>query len=245
MGRKCDAGRGTVAAGRTCLLSQRRDLAGPVQQRLVLTPPLEDIVPGKFKDAKQLTNAYQHTMEKILVEFGTLQNVFGWPAKYDDFTLVPAAVELHGTAFTVDFHLRDLVGTRPPDILAGPIEHHYDVAWVRGRLPRVFGFTPELSEVEKSLLDVGFIAVEAGSSVAFPFVCCDYYGRTRLMFSPEGPAHDTQRKIATAFWSLLLADPEDLEDFEATVYHPGANIWMHFGCENGEPTFGESEDGDE
>jgi hypothetical protein len=99
----------------------------------------------------------------------------------------------------------------------------------------VFGFVPEIAEVEKTLLDVGFVAVPEGSSVGIPFVCTDYYGRTGLTFSPEGPDSSIQALIARAFWSLLLQEPEELADFSAKVYHPGTGNWMHFGCEHGEP----------
>ena len=108
-------------------------------------------------------------------------------------------------------------------------------------MPRVFGFTPEVSDAEKSLLDVGFVAVATGNA-GLPFICTDYYGRTALMFSPDGPAKDMQAKIAAAFWALLLASPDDVEDFEATVFHLGAGVWMHFGCQDGVPTYRESED---
>jgi hypothetical protein len=181
-------------------------------------------------------------MNNMRVQFGTLQQVFGKAATHDGFTFVPARVELNGNGFSHDFYLRDSTGERPPPILARPIEQNYDAAWVRARLPQAFGFTPQLSEVEKSLLDVGFVAVAAGSSVGFPFVCTDYYGRTGIMFSPEGPDQGTQARIATAFWSLLLQTPDDVADFEATVHHPGAGIWMHFGCKDGEPYFEESEE---
>jgi hypothetical protein len=181
-------------------------------------------------------------MNDMRVQFATLQNVIGKPATHDGFTFVPAALELNGNGFSLDFHLRDAAAKGPPPILARPIEQHYDAAWVRARVPRVFGFTPELSEVEKTLLDVGFVAVPIGSSIGFPFVCTDHYGRTAIMFSPEGPDQETQKKVAAAFWSLLLQTPDDLADFEATVYHPGAGIWMHFGCKDGEPTYEESED---
>jgi len=176
------------------------------------------------------------------VQFGTLSNVFGIPATHGGFTFVPAAVDLNGIAFSTDFHLRDSVGKHPLAILARAIEQRYDAAWVRARLPRVFGFTPELSEVEKSLLDVHFVAVQTGASIGYPFACTDHYGRTGIMFSPEGPDKATQAKIAGAFWSLLLETPDDLADFQATVYHPGASLWMHFGCENCELTYEESED---
>jgi hypothetical protein len=181
-------------------------------------------------------------MSEIRVHFGTLQNVFGKAATAEGFTIVPAAVELDGRSFSSGYFLCDWGGQRPPAILARPIKQQYDAAWVRARLPRVFHFTPDISEIEKSLPNVGFVAVRAESAVGFPFICTDYYGRTGLMFSPNGPEQDTQKKIAAAFWSLLLQSPDDVADFETTVYHPGAGVWMHFGCNHGEPSYSESED---
>jgi hypothetical protein len=182
------------------------------------------------------------SMNDIHLQFGTLLEILGKTATHAGFTFVPAAVKLHGSVFSTDFYFRDSAGARPPAILARPIEEQYDAAWVRARLPRVFGFTPEISEAEKSLLDVGFVAVAVGSPVGFPFICSDYYGRTGIMFSPEGPDHDTQAKIAAAFWSLLLKTPDDLADFEAAVYHPGAGVWLHFACKDGEPSCRESQE---
>jgi hypothetical protein len=181
-------------------------------------------------------------MSGIRVEFGTLQTVFGRPATSGNFTFVPALVQLNGNGFSTDFHLSETAGERPPAVLARPIERKYDAAWVRARLPQVFGFIPDVSEVEKSLLDVGFVAVPAGNKVGFPFVCSDYYGQAGLLFSPEGPDRETQATIAAAFWSLLLQAPEDLADFEASVYHAGAGVWMHFACNAGELLYGESEE---
>lgn len=181
-------------------------------------------------------------MTDMRVQFGKLHDVFGKPATHGHFTFVPAAIELDGNGFSTEFSLRDAARERPPATLARPIEQQYDAAWVRARLPRVFGFTPERSEVEKSLLDVGFVAVAIGSSVCIPFICADDYGRTGLVFSSDGPDRDTQATIAAAFWSLLLQSPDDLMDFKATVYHPGSGLWTHFGCEDGEPSYCESED---
>src|SRR5262245_52624838 len=113
-------------------------------------------------------------MSDMRVLFGSLQNVFGRPATHDGFNFVPAALELDGNGFSANFYLRDSAGDRPPAILGRPLEQQYDAAWVRARLPRVFGFTPELSQVEKSLLDVGFVAVTVGSTIGFPFICTDY-----------------------------------------------------------------------
>jgi len=133
------------------------------------------------------------------VEFGVLQNVFGRPATHSGFTFMGAAVELNGNGLSIELFLRDFARERLPAILARPIKHDYDAAWVRARLPHVFGLTPDLSQVEKSLLFVGFVAVAGGGSLALPFVCTDYYGRSGIMFSPEGPDEATKKKIASAF----------------------------------------------
>jgi len=184
------------------------------------------------------------------VDFGTLHDVIGRPASHSGVTFVPALVELDGTMFSTEFYLRDFAGPQPPVVLAGPMQQQFDAAWVRARLPVVFGFVPEVAEVEKALLDVGFVAVPERSSVGIPFVCTDYYGRTGLTFSPEGPDRAIQALIARAFWPLLLQEPDELADFSARVYHPGTGNWMHFGCEHGEPyceesTSSEDEAGDD
>jgi hypothetical protein len=179
-------------------------------------------------------------MDELHIQFGKLLGAFGKPAAHEGYTFGPAKIELSGKSFTIGFDLADSIAGRPPVILARPLRKNYDAAWVRARLPRVFGFTPELSDMEKSLLDVGFVAAPNGSSVGIPFVCTDYYGRTGLTFSPDGPDAGTKAKIAAAFWSLLIVSPEDLEDFAATVMHPGAGVWMHFGCKSGVPTYSES-----
>jgi hypothetical protein len=79
-------------------------------------------------------------------------------------------------------------------------------------------------------------------SVVESGICNDYYGRTGLMFSPEGPDNGTQTKIAAAFWSYLLQAPNELADFEAKIPHLGAGGWMHFGCRDGEPSYEWTED---
>jgi len=180
-------------------------------------------------------------MNGIRVQFGVIQDVIGIPRSFDEFKFVPALIELNGNGFRIGFKLADLIGGRAPAVLVAPLKGKYDVSWVRARLPTAFGFTPEVSEVEKSLLNVGFIAVTADMT-GIPFKCADYYGRTGIMFSPEGPDPALQQKVAEAFWQLLLLSPEDLSDFQAKVYHPGAGIWMHFGCSGGEPTFAQSSD---
>src|SRR4051812_32551559 len=72
------------------------------------------------------------------VEFGVLQNVFGRPATHSGFTFMGAAVELNGNGLSIELFLRDFARERLPAILARPIKHDYDAAWVRARLPHVF-----------------------------------------------------------------------------------------------------------
>jgi hypothetical protein len=50
----------------------------------------------------------------------------------------------------------------------------------------------------------------------------------------HGPDTGTKDATAEAFWSLLLRDPENLADFEAGVFHPGAGVWLEYACEAGE-----------
>jgi hypothetical protein len=171
-------------------------------------------------------------MSIMEIRFGSLVNVYGKPAPYTGFTFMPAEVELSGNGFTLEFKLQDTAD--PPMELRMAIAGRFDAAWVRARLPRVFGFTPPAPETEKALLDVGFVAAQPDGSYAIPFRCTDHYGRTGLMFSPEGPDEASQTAIASAFWSLLLQSPDDLEDFEAKVYHPGAGVWLRYECSHGE-----------
>ncbi|REK18696.1 MAG: hypothetical protein DWQ37_03950 [Planctomycetota bacterium] len=162
--------------------------------------------------------------------------------RHDDFRFVAADVELAGSSFSSDFYLRDLARNRLPAILLRAIEGGYDAAWVRARIPHTFQVSPPPARIEKSLLDSGFVAVTIDASLAFPFVCTDYYGKSALMFSGEGPDRVTKQAIADAFWGILLRKPDDLTDFEQRVFHPGACVWLTFGCEAGRVYCEESEE---
>lgn len=167
------------------------------------------------------------------IRHGTLLDVHGLPANHAGFTFMAALVEIDGRRFSLDYRLEDHLGTHAPLVLRHAVDHHCDAAWVRARIPHVFGFTPGLAEVEKALLDVGFVAVSEDYQTGYPFVCTDHYGRSGLGFSDEGPEESVKRAIAGAFWGLLIRDPEDLVDFEQKVYHPGAGLWLNYGCESG------------
>jgi hypothetical protein len=167
------------------------------------------------------------------VRFGSLANVYGVHASRDGFTLMPADVALAGSAFSLAFQLADHLGDGTPTVLRHPIKEGFDAAWVRARIPSLFGYEPEAADVEKALLFAGFVAVTEDRAAAYPFVCIDHYGKSALMFSDEGPEDSIKQAIATAFWTTLLDVPEDLTDFEERVYHPGAGIWLTYGCKFG------------
>lgn len=176
------------------------------------------------------------------VRFGTLRNVYGVSSSRDGFAFMPADVTLDGTSFSLAFELAEHLGDSAPPILRQPINALFDAAWVRARIPNVFGFEPEAADVEKALLFEGFVAVTEDRSAAYPFVCTDHYGKSSLMFSDAGPEEATRRSIADAFWATLLENPNELSDFEERVYHPGASIWMTYGCKFGHLYCDESEE---
>jgi hypothetical protein len=169
----------------------------------------------------------------VVVRHGTLLNVYGRPAKLGGYTFLPADLQLDGRSFDLEYRLCDHFVAPAPPIVRIPIEQGFDAAWVRARLPSLFGFTPELAEVEKSLLYAGFVAVPEGESFCYPFISTDHYGRSALMFSDAGPGDAVKRSIADAFWDALALDAEDLTDFAERVYHTGAMVWLDFGCESG------------
>lgn len=182
------------------------------------------------------------------VRHATLLNVYGRPAKFGNVTIVPAQVELEGRSFRSSFPLAVVPASRIPAVLKRPIANQYDVAWVRARLPHAFGVWPEQSEIEKTLLCEGFVAVIQGQDEtegpieAIAFWCSDHYGKTSLIFSDAEQDEVAKAAAADAFWSVLLSEPEMLEDFEATVRHLGAGVNLHFGCDNGQPFCHESAD---
>ena len=176
------------------------------------------------------------------IRYGTLLNVHGLPAKHAGFTMTPADIELDGDSFSLDYRLEDQPGAKGPLIIRLAIRHRCEAAWVRARIPKVFGFTPRPAEVEKALIDVGFVAVADDHPTGYPFLCTDYYGRAALGFSNRGPENPLKRAIADAFWELLIQEPDDLAAFEQKVYHPGRGLWLNYACSMGRVSCEESGD---
>lgn len=170
---------------------------------------------------------------------GTMDEPLGRRASFADWTFVACIGELEGRPPSSHGLAQHLASGTVPAVLRRAIAEKYDAAWVRARLPRVFGYSVENAETEKALLFETFVAVRG--EAAFVFQACDYYGRTDLTFA-DSVDEDTKNAIATAFWGLLLAEPNDLEDFAARVYHPGAGCWLEFACDRGEVSLRETEE---
>src|SRR5258706_4224859 len=96
------------------------------------------------------------------VRHAKLRDVVGRPAKHCGCTIVPAKLALEGGTLPSSFQLSELPADRIPPVLRVAIDKQFDVAWVRARLPVVFGWAPEPSEMEKTFLLQGFVAVPEG-----------------------------------------------------------------------------------
>ena len=89
------------------------------------------------------------------IRFGELIDVYGHSATSKDISFVPARIQLSGTMFSSEFYFKD-----HPKMPRACVPEHADAAFVRARIPCVFGYTPAYDEdQEKSLLSDGFIAV--------------------------------------------------------------------------------------
>jgi len=169
-------------------------------------------------------------MAGFYIRYGELIDVYGLSAQSKDFTFVPARIQLNGTMLELGQYFDE-----HPKMPRARIPKHADAAFVRARIPHIFGYTPIYDEdQEKSLLSEGFVAVLPDGKTAVPFECSDYYGRTSLTFSGDGPEEPLRTQIADAFWETVESEPNVLDDFEQSVFHPGACVWMQFGCKNGE-----------
>jgi hypothetical protein len=161
------------------------------------------------------------------VQFGELLNVFGRPAEYDGMKFVPAAVRIEESTRSTEQHFRD-----HPEFKRANTIPYYDVAFIRARIPRVFGYTPQPAEGEKTFLYEGFLAVNRDAE-CIPFNCTDFNGRTGLEFGKLVP-DDVKGGIASRLWALFLADSDDVEDFEFRVEQYGFHPLVTLGCRNGE-----------
>jgi hypothetical protein len=166
-------------------------------------------------------------MQPPRVVFGKLLNVFGRPAEEDGLKFLNAAVEVAGASGECEHRLRE----HPSFKTATNIPLEYDVAFVRARIPRLFGVTPAQAEVEKAFLNEGFVCVFEDAE-CIPFLCTDTYGFTTLWFDAAVPA-EKKARISSTFWSLILASSDEVEDFEGQAAVFGSEK-VTLGCRQGE-----------
>ena len=76
------------------------------------------------------------------VRHGALLNVYGAPARSGAYVIMPAYIELDGGSSSLDYRLCDQLDLLMPPALRYPIDQGFDAAWVRARIPNIFGFTP-------------------------------------------------------------------------------------------------------
>ena len=175
----------------------------------------------------------------IRIEYGVLDDVLGVAVAHAGMMFVPATIRLNGYengapleefAQHCDHATRTLI--RPGE----------DAPWVSGRIQRLFR-QPQASadeRLEKSCIGFSFVALlaEADGHLGIPFHCTDYYGRSRVLYSDSPvPPPALRQQIAEAFWSLLLQDPTELNDYHDTLCHHGAGVDIAFGVKDGEPFF--------
>lgn len=90
--------------------------------------------------------------------------------------------------------------------------------WLRSRIIAEFRIQPLIAgdTSRTSILDIGFVAAIFGVSsqpTFHPFVCVDDDEGAAFEFLPRTTPTDEQKRIATAFRSLMLAHSQDLAPF--------------------------------
>lgn len=180
-------------------------------------------------------------MDIVQIRHGRLDRVYGCPVKAEGVTICPADLHLCKEPVRsrdTRFYLADFERRTTTDALENAIRYGFDVCWTYARLPRVYFIEPCAGEFG-ALLAQGFVAVAEGSAEGYAFQCTDFIGRSYLQFSGDEPNVERCRRIATAFWCVLLNAPDDLRDFH--VQQLGAvedwglefPVELEFGCKFG------------
>jgi hypothetical protein len=161
-------------------------------------------------------------VDALEIRFAQLVRVYGRLSKKEDYTFCPADLEIDDEPKSLQdytFFLADYAESSSSTALRNAIRGRYDVSWTFARILRVFFIEPEPAEYG-CVLYQGFVAVPDGHATGYPFRCCDLAGRSHLQFSVEEPDDENCRRIAGAFWRMLLDAPDDLQDFERRVCGP-------------------------
>jgi hypothetical protein len=185
-------------------------------------------------------------MTNFQLRNGKLLKIQSQAVLKNDWHFRVATIKLEGNIFSPSFSLIDSVDKlHLTSVLRQLLDLNLDAIWVRSRLKSLFGVDSVNQEerVEKSFSYFSFVASreqDESVTIALPFECFDYYGKTSLWFSPQEVDVELEASIAKAFWRLIT-DESDLADFEDKAYHSGVGFWMHYGCKAGEPFYLEEE----
>lgn len=154
-------------------------------------------------------------MKGIRIRRGKLIRSYGRHASEAGYIFCPAEVEFDDEPQSIRdyrFYLAGYADLTPSTELANAVRGRYDVSWTFARIQRVFFIKPDYGTFGRAL-DQGFVAVSNAGSTGYPFNCRDFLGRSHLQFSVDEKDDEACRQVSEAFWRLLLANPEDLEDF--------------------------------
>jgi hypothetical protein len=120
-----------------------------------------------------------------------------------------------------------------------------DGAFILGRLTSLFGsVTLEEGEIEGTGFRVPMIVHRAGEEGGDPVavaIAFDHYARAKFCSIPLSGDVATAKKIAREFWSLMLGDPESLEEEEVRVFNRETDSWICYGVADGTPFISEEE----
>lgn len=170
---------------------------------------------------------------------GEIGDVSGQMHTHGDFGFICADVSLSGESWMLESGLRDFPELEGLSAIQPLVENQIDAIWVIGRLKAVFGSWLALEEGEKSILNQGFVAYHKSRDISLPFIVCDYYLRTAMMFGATLTDEELKGAIARSFYEMLLAAPTELVAFSFRKEHIGAGITMVGGIVNGQVQYDE------
>lgn len=126
------------------------------------------------------------------------------------------------------------------------VDQKAEGVWAQSRLMVAFGLTaPEESDTTPTVVDAslkaGTDAEDEEEGVIFRCLA-DKDGRTRVHFDGKAKKEEAKR-IANAFWKILLSEPAELDDYAAeTVDSSGAKV--AYGVRDGRCFYGDPDDED-
>lgn len=169
-----------------------------------------------------------------------LYDVVGSPASSDGIILFPACFDFeHGKAGRVECRFGKIQGAI--ESLKGCFENPDECEWlidlwIRARLSAVFQYGTPVGW-EDHLLNHPFLAIgrsrKSPCFSAIPFVCVadSNHGPGLVFRKREGGAN--KRRVATAFWNVLLREPRELSTYEVHVFHDSEG-WIKLSCRRGQ-----------